>query len=177
MVVKILVGAVLVVAVFLAYVASRPADFRITRSTTIAAPAAAIFTHVNDFRKWKTWSPWEKLDPAMKRTFEGAPAGTGAGYTWAGNNEVGSGRMTMTESRPGELIRVRLEFEKPFRATNQAEFTFKPDGDRTIVTWTMTGRKNFISKGITLFMDMDGMVGGMFEKGLTQLKVLAEAKS
>jgi uncharacterized protein YndB with AHSA1/START domain len=176
MIVRILVGIVVVVGAFLAYVAMRPADLRVTRSIVIAAPPQAVFAHVNDFKKWQTWSPWEKIDPAMKRGYEGAPSGTGAVYTWAGNNEVGSGRMAITESKPGELIRVRLEFEKPFRATNQAEFAFKVDGDRTTVTWTLTGENNFISKAITLFMDMDRMIGGMYEKGLAQLKTLSEAK-
>jgi hypothetical protein len=111
----------------------------------------------------------------MKKTHEGARAGAGAVYTWSGNNEVGEGRMTLTESRPNELVRIRLEFVKPFAATNTAEFTFKPEGDRTAVTWSMFGPNNFIAKAFGLFMNMDKLVGGDFEKGLAQMKAIAEA--
>ena len=111
----------------------------------------------------------------MKQTYEGAPAGTGAIYSWVGNKEVGEGRMTMTESRPSDLIRIKLEFFKPFAATNIAEFTFKPEGNQTAVTWSMTGENNFMAKAIHLFMNMDKMIGGQFEKGLAQIKSLVEA--
>ena len=110
-----------------------------------------------------------------RRRYEGAPAGTGAVYKWAGNNEVGEGRMTMTESRPSDLIRIKLEFLKPFAGTSTAEFTFKPEGDQTAVTWSMFGRNNFIAKAVCLFMSMDKMIGGQFEKGLAQMKSVAEA--
>jgi hypothetical protein len=130
---------------------------------------------VNDFHKWEEWSPWAKLDPAAKATFEGPSAGTGAIFRWAGNKEVGEGSMTITESRPSDLIRIRLEFLKPFAATNTAEFTFKPEGDQTAVTWSMAGQNNFMSKAICLFMDRDKMVGGKFEEGLAAMKSIAEA--
>lgn len=120
---KILIALAVIVIVFVAVVAMQPSAFRISRTTTIAAPAAAVFAQVNDFHNWEAWSPWAKLDPAMKQTYEGAPAGTGAIYTWTGNKEVGEGRMTLTESRPNDLIRIKLEFLKPFEATNTAEFT------------------------------------------------------
>jgi len=174
MLLKILIPVAVIVLGVLVVVAMQPADYRVTRTATIAAPAAAVFAQVNDFHKWQAWSPWEKIDPAMKRTYEGAPAGTGAIYAWVGNKEVGEGRMTVTESRPSELIRIRLEFVKPFRATNVAEFTFEPRGDQTAVTWTMTGQKNFLTKAIHLFMNMDRMVGGSFETGLAQMKALVE---
>jgi len=174
MLLKILVPVAVIVLGFLAIVAMQPADYRVTRTATIAAPAPAVFAQVNDFHNWQAWSPWEKIDPAMKRTYEGAPAGAGAIYAWVGNKEVGEGRMTMTESRPSELIRIKLEFVKPFRATSIAEFTFEPRGDQTAVTWTMTGQKNFLTKAIHLFMNMDRMVGGSFESGLAQIKALAE---
>jgi uncharacterized protein YndB with AHSA1/START domain len=167
----VLVGLVAVLAVV---VALQPADFRIERSTTIAAPAPAVFAQVNDFRRWDAWSPWARVDPTMKQTFEGAPAGAGAVYRWMGNREVGEGRMTMTDSQPPELVRIRLEFMKPFAATNTAEFTFRPEGERTAVTWRMTGQRNFVAKAVCLVMDMDAMVGGMFEKGLAQMKTVAE---
>jgi len=174
MLLKILIPVAVIVLGFLAVVAMQPADYRVTRTATIAAPAAAVFAQVNDFHNWQAWSPWEKMDPAMKRTYEGAPAGRGAIYAWVGNKEVGEGRMTVTESRPNELIRIKLEFVKPFRATNVAEFSFEPRGDQTAVTWTMTGEKNFLTKAIHLFMNIDRMVGGSFETGLAQMKALVE---
>jgi len=172
---KVLIGIVVVIAGFLAVVAIQPAEFHITRSATIAAPPAAVFAQVNDFHNWEAWSPWEKIDPQMKRTYEGPLSGRDAVYGWVGNSEVGEGRMTLTESRPAELVRIRLEFLKPFPATNTAEFTFKPDGSGTAVTWSMDGKKNFVSKAFCLFMNMDKMIGGQFEKGLAQMKSIVEA--
>jgi uncharacterized protein YndB with AHSA1/START domain len=172
---KILIALAAIVIAFLGLVAVQPSEFRIARKTTIAAPAPVVFAQVNDFHKWEAWNPWAKLDPAIKQTYEGAPAGTGAVYAWAGNSEVGEGRMTMTESRPNDLIRINMEFLKPFAGTSTAEFTFKPEGDQTAVTWSMAGRNNFIAKALCLFMSMDGMIGGQFEKGLAQMKAMAEA--
>ena len=167
-----------VVVIFLIVVAVQPSDFKVERSATMRAPAPAAFAQVNDFQNWRAWSPWEKIDPALKRQYEGPKAGTGAVYAWQGNSDVGEGRMTITESRPGELVRIRLEFFKPFAATNTAEFNFKPAGpDGTAVTWTMTGRNNFLSKAICMFVDMDKMVGGMFDQGLTQMKTVVERRS
>jgi hypothetical protein len=114
------------------------------------------------------------LDPAMKQTYQSAPAGAGAVYTWTGNKEVGEGRMTIVESRPNDLIRINLEFFKAFAATNLAEFTFRPEGDQTAVTWSMTGKNNFITKTIHLFMNMDKMIGAQFEQGLAQMKSLSK---
>ena len=153
-----------IVVVFLVVVAMQPSDFKVERSATMRAPAPAAFAQVNDFQKWQAWSPWEKVDPALKRQYEGPKAGTGAVYAWQGNKDVGEGRMTITESKPAELVRIKLEFFQPFAATNQADFTFKPAGDGTTVTWTMTGQNNFLSKAICMFVDMDKMVGGMFEQ-------------
>jgi len=130
---------------------------------------------VNDFHNWEAWSPWAKLDPAAKATFEGPSTGTGAIFKWAGNKEVGEGSMTITESRPSDLIRIKLEFLRPFEATNSAEFTFKPEGNRTAVTWSMEGKNNFIAKAVCLLMNMDKMVGGQFEQGLAQMKAVVEA--
>jgi len=172
---KILIGLGAIIVVFVAIIAMQPSEFRIVRSATISAPAPAVFAQVNDFHNWEKWSPWEKLDPAMKKKYEGAPAGTGAIYSWVGNNEVGEGRMTITESRPNDLIGIKLEFLKPFAATNTTEFTFKPEGDQTVVTWSMFGENNLMSKAFGLFMNMDKMVGGDFEKGLAQMKAVAEA--
>ena len=172
---KILIVLAAIVVVFVGVVAMQPSDFRIVRTATISAPAPAVFAQVNDFHNWEAWSPWAKLDPAAKNSFEGPSAGIGAIFRWAGNKEVGEGNMTITESRPNDLIRIKLEFLKPFQATNIAEFTFKPDGDQTAVTWGMAGKNNFISKAICLFMNMDKMVGGKFEEGLAAMKSIVEA--
>jgi hypothetical protein len=172
---KVLIALAAIVIAFLGLVAMQPAEFRIARATTVAAPASVVFAQVNDFHKWEPWNPWAKLDPAIEQTYEGAPAGTGAIYTWIGNSEVGEGRMTMTESRPNDLIRINLEFLKPFAGTSTAEFTFKAEGDQTAVTWSMAGKNNFIAKALCLFMNMDRMIGGQFEKGLARMKAVAEA--
>jgi hypothetical protein len=177
---KILIGLGVLVVVFIAFaavVALQPADFRIVRAATISAPPEVVFAQVNDFHKWQAWSPWAKLDPAAKNTFEGPSAGTGAIFSWAGNDKVGEGRMTLTESHPNDLIRIKLEFVKPFEATNTTEFTFKPEGNQTEVTWSMSGRNNFIGKAFCLLMNMDKTVGGDFEKGLADMKAIAEAEA
>jgi polyketide cyclase/dehydrase/lipid transport protein len=165
--------AVLVIGVVIV-VATRPAEFRVTRSTSIAAPPATVFAEVNDFHHWPAWNPWATIDPAMKETYEGAAAGPGAIYTWAGNNQAGAGRMTLVESRPSELIRITLEFLRPFAATNTAEFSFKPADGHTVVTWSMSGEKNFVTKAMGLVVGMDSMIGGQFEKGLARMKSIVE---
>ena len=172
---KILIALAVIVVALVVIVALQPSDFRVARSTTISAPPPAVFAQVNDFHKWEAWNPWGKIDPAMKQGYEGAPAGTGAVYTWSGNTEVGEGRMTIMESRPSELVRVKLEFFKPFAATNTADFTFKPEGNQTLVTWSMFGDKNFMAKAVHLFINMDKMIGGQFEKGLASMKSAVEA--
>jgi hypothetical protein len=175
---KILLGLVAVIVVFLGIVALQPSDYRVTRSAVVSAPAPAVFAQVNDFRKWEAWSPWAKLDPAARSSFDGPQAGKGAIFRWAGNSKVGEGSMTLTESRPSDLVRIRLDFVKPMAGTSFTEFTFKPQGNQTAVTWTMSGEKNFISKAICMFLDQDKMIGGHFEKGLASLKSVVEgAKS
>ncbi|MDF3056042.1 MAG: polyketide cyclase [Rariglobus sp.] len=172
---KILVGLVVILAAFVVIVATRPDDFRVTRSATIVAPPAAVFAQVNDLHKWQEFSPWAKIDPAAKVIFEGPPAGTGAVFGWSGNKDVGEGRMTIVESRPHELIRFKLDFVKPFEGTNIAEFTFKPEGAQTIVTWSMSGKNNFLFKAVGLFMNCDKMLGDQFEQGLANLKTIVES--
>jgi len=164
----ILGGIVAIAAIFAMVVAFQPTDFRIERTAQIAAPAPEVFAQVNDFSTWAKWSPFER-DPAMKKSFDGPPTGTGASYAWSGNDDVGEGRATIVESRPNDLVRIKLEFVRPFAATNTAEFTFRQAGNGTAVTWALTGERNFIAKAICMFMDMDKMVGGDFEKGLAQL--------
>ena len=173
---KILIAIVIVVIGLVAVIAMQPDTFLVSRTTSIAAPLAEVFALVNDFHKWEKWSPWEKLDPAIKTTFEGAPSGTGAIYAWVGNDKVGEGRQTILESKAGELVRIKLEFVKPFASVADTEFAFSGDGNATTVTWIMKGENNFISKGFCLFMGgMDKVIGPDFEKGLAQLKSLAES--
>jgi hypothetical protein len=170
----VLAAIAVLVAGFLIVVALQPSEYRVSRTAVIAAPPPAIFAQVNDFHNWQAWSPWAKLDPSAKATFEGPKAGTGAVFIWAGNDKVGEGRMTLTESRPSETIRIRLDFIKPMEGTSNVEFAFKAQDDRTAVTWTMTGRNNFIAKAICMFMNVDKMIGGDFEKGLASLKAVVE---
>lgn len=172
---KLLIAVTLVVVALIVFVALQPAEFRVTHSTTIAAPVATVFDQVNDFHKWDGWSPWAKLDPNMIKNYDGAPAGVGAIYSWSGNDQVGAGRMTITESRANEQIGIKLEFTKPFAATNRTEFSFRPAAEKTQVTWSMSGTNNFMAKAFSLFMNMDKMVGGDFEKGLAKLKSNSEA--
>jgi hypothetical protein len=171
---KILIVLGLLIAALVLIVALQPADFRIVRTATIPGPPAKVFPQVNDFHNWEKWSPWAKLDPEIKETYEGAPGGNGAIYSWSGNNQVGVGRMTITESRTNELVRIKLDFIKPFASTASTEFTFKPVSNQTEVTWSMSGKNNFLAKGFGLLMNMDKMVGGQFDKGLAQMKSVVE---
>jgi hypothetical protein len=177
MLAKILAAFVVVAVGLVVVVATRPAEFRIARTATIPAPAPVVFGHVNDFHRWEAWSPWARRDPGVKKTFEGAPAGAGAVYSWAGNHEVGEGRSTIVESQPNELIRIKLEFVRPFAATNTAEFTFRPEEDRTVVTGSLAGRHGFVGKAVGLVMSMDRMVGRDFEAGLAELGAVAAASA
>ena len=171
---KILTALVVVVGVLVVVVAMQPSEFRVTRTAALSAPASAIFAQVNDLHNWRAWDPWAKLDPASKESFEGPSAGVGAICRWAGNKEVGEGSMTILESKPDELIRIKLEFLKPFKATNTTEFTFVPQGDQTEVTWSMFGSRNFMCKAVGLVMNCEKMVGPQFEKGLANLKSMTE---
>ncbi|PTY02858.1 polyketide cyclase [Opitutaceae bacterium EW11] len=176
MLIKILAGLLALVVLFAIVVSFQPATFRVVRSATIAAPANVVFAQINDFHKMEVWSPWAKMDPAMKTTFSGPEAGPGASYAWAGNSQVGEGRLTIVESKPYERIQYRQEFFKPMKGVNTAEFTFTPQGDRTLVTWTMFGDQNFVAKAFGLFVSMDKMIGGTFEQGLANLRTIAESE-
>lgn len=170
----ILAILVLVVVGFCIVVAMQPADFKITRSATYTATPEAVFAQINDFHKWNAWSPWAKIDPAMRSTFNGPENGVGSSYYWIGNDEVGEGKMTITASHPSQHIAIDLDFIAPFAAKNVTEFVIKPTGDKTDVTWSMTGKRDFVMKAFCLFFDMDKLVGGDFEKGLVQLKPIVE---
>lgn len=177
MLVKILLALTAVVLIFIIVVAARPTDFRVARSAVIPAPPALVFAQIDDLQKWQAWSPWAKMDPHAKATFAGPATGVGSSFTWAGNDQVGEGTMTIIDSRPNDLVRFKLEFRKPFAGTNEAEFTLAPQGDGTAVTWAMTGKNNFLMKAVGLFLDCDKMVGGQFEDGLKNLDaVCATAK-
>ena len=173
----IAVALVLLIVAAAVVVALQPADFRIARQMTMAAPPSAVYPHVNELAKWRDWSPWEKLDPALKRTYEGPASGEGARYAWSGNSQVGEGRMTITESRPSNLVRIKLEFIRPFQATNTSEFGFEPNGNGTLVTWSMKGCNGLMAKAFGLVMNMDKLIGKDFEKGLSDLKAIVEAKA
>jgi Polyketide cyclase / dehydrase and lipid transport len=171
----ILLALAFIVIIFLIVIAGRPDEFIVSRSTKISAPPGKVFPHVNDLHKWEAWSPWAKLDPNAKNSFEGADSGTGAAMSWDGNKKIGAGKMTIIESKPGDLIRFKLEFIRPFQATNTAEFNFKSEGSQTVVTWTMFGKSNFFFKAFGLFMNCDDMCGKDFEKGLAAMKSVAES--
>jgi hypothetical protein len=169
--------AVVVVAVvaLLGVAALKPDQMHVERSIDIAAPPAAVFAIVNDFHRFAEWSPWQDLDPAMKTDFSGAPSGNGAVYHWAGNDKAGEGRMTIDESAPYTHIGIRLEFIKPFAATNQSAWEFAPTGTGTHVTWSFDGKNEFMMKVMGVFMNMDKAVGDEYAKGLGNLKRLAES--
>jgi uncharacterized protein YndB with AHSA1/START domain len=171
---KILIALVVVIAAFAVYVALQPSHFKVERSATIAAPAATVFAHVNDLHQWQAWSPWAKLDPNAKIGFEGAPAGKGAALTWSGNDKVGEGRMVVAESQPNELVSIKVDFTRPFQGSNKSEFTFKPDGNKTGVIWSMSGHQNFIEKAMCIVMNGKKMIGDQLEEGLGKLKTVAE---
>lgn len=174
---KIGIGVSAVIGLFLVVVALQPAKFRIERSADIDASAAVVFPYVNDLHAWDGWSPWAKLDPAMKKTFSGAPKGKGAVYAWSGNDQVGSGRMEIVDLRENAEVTIKLDFLTPMEATNMTVFKLVPRGAGVTVNWSMTGENNFMGKAFGLVMDMDKMVGADFEKGLAELKRQAESKA
>ncbi len=171
----ILLALAFIAILFVIVITGQPDEFKLSRSTKISAPPEIIFPHVNDLHKWEAWSPWAKMDPNAKNSFEGPPSGVGTAMKWEGNCKVGVGKMTVTDSQPSNVIRFRLDFEKPMKATNLAEFTFLPDGGGTIVTWNMAGRNNLGGKIFGLLMNCDKMVGEQFEKGLASLGGIVSA--
>jgi hypothetical protein len=167
---------VALVLVFVVVVALQPSEFHVERSVTVAAPPADVFAEVNDFHKWDAWSPWAKLDPDAKVGFEGPESGEGTVMTWAGNSEVGAGKMTLVESKPDELVKIRVDFTEPFEGSGGSQFVFKPaDGGETAVTWSMDDEHTFVEKAMCLIMNGKKMVGEQMEQGLAQLKEVVEA--
>lgn len=173
---KILIALAAIVLIFVVVVALQPSEFQMDRSTTIAAPQADVFAQVNDFHKWEAWSPWAKLDPNAKVAFEGPPEGEGTVMTWSGNSEVGEGKMTLTESRPNELVKARVDMVKPFAGSSTSEFTFKPEGDQTAVTWSVAAHHNFMQKALCLVMGGKTMMSDLMDKGLAQMKSVVESR-
>ncbi|TGP21985.1 MULTISPECIES: SRPBCC family protein [unclassified Mesorhizobium] len=174
MLATILIILVVIIAAVLIYAATRPNDFVVSRSARINAPVEAIFPLINDFKRWPEWSPFEKLDPNMKRTLSGAESGKGAAYAWEGNSKAGKGRMEIVNAVPSSLVSMKLDFEKPFRANNSVDFTLAPSDGNTTVTWAMRGGRPFIAKLMGLFMNFDALIGKDFEAGLDNLKRATE---
>lgn len=170
----VLVVIVLAIVAFLVYVATRPDHFRLERSAVMAAPPERIYAEIEDFARWRAWSPWEGLDPAMTRTLEGPPRGLGARYGWVGNKKVGQGQMEIVQATAPTHLGIKLDFLKPFEAHNITEFTLAPEGAGTRVTWSMHGPQPFMSKLFDVLMNMDKMVGRDYEKGLASLKQVVE---
>jgi hypothetical protein len=169
----IAIAVVVLIAAVLIYAATKPDTFRVERKTVIKAPPEKVLAEINDFHRWGAWSPYEKKDPAMKRSFTGPASGTGAQYGWEGNNDVGTGSMEILQATP-QQTRIKLDFLKPFEAHNQAVFSVSPQAGGTELTWAMEGPLPYFGKVMHVFFNMDKMVGTDFEVGLANLKALAE---
>lgn len=159
------------------YISTRPDDFRLERSAQISAPSDVVFRILNDLRQWPRWSPWEKLDRNMTKTYAGPDAGPGASFAWVGNKKAGEGNVTILETEPGRVIAMRLVMLKPFAATNKVTFTVNPSGSGTHVSWAMEGKNNFMMKAVNVFASMDAMVGKDFEEGLANLNAAAQEQA
>ena len=173
MAMTVVLVVLVLLAALLGFAATKPDTFRVQRSASIQAPPQRILALINDFHNWTSWSPWEKLDPALKRTYSGAPSGPGAVYEWEGNKKAGQGRMEITEATPARTV-IQLDFLKPFEAHNVVDFALQPRGDATDVIWTMNGKNTFMGKLMSVFLNMDRLVGKDFEAGLANLKAAAE---
>jgi uncharacterized protein YndB with AHSA1/START domain len=171
---KVALVLVLAIAALLIFAATRPDTFRVERTARINAPAEKIFALIDDFHRWGAWSPYEKLDPAMKRSFGGAPSGKGATYAWEGNSQAGAGHMEIVESAPSSKVAIKLDFIQPFEGHNMAEFTLQPQGGATQVTWAMHGPSPYVARLMGIFFNMDQMIGKDFEAGLANLKTATE---
>jgi hypothetical protein len=170
---KIIIGISVLILIVLAVAALQPATYSVTRSIAIKASPEKIQPLISDFHNWPQWSPWEKLDPALNRTFSGAPKDLGAVYAWKGNKDVGSGRMEVIDFTPAK-VGIKLDFYEPMASTSDTVFVLEPKGDVTTVSWTMSGKTDYIAKLMTIFVSMDSMIGPAFESGLAQMKVVAE---
>ena len=174
MLIDIALAVVVFVGALLAFASTRPRSMHIERSARIKAPAETIYSFISDFRRWEGWSPWERLDPLMKKTYSGAAGGKGSVYEWLGNSKAGQGRMEMTDVSAASHVTIKLDFIKPFEGHNITQFRLAPDGDATNVTWAMDGPSPFMMKVMGIFVNMDKMIGKDFESGLANLKAQAE---
>jgi hypothetical protein len=174
MLTTIAIIAGILLAAVLAIAAARPGTFRVERAKSIQARPDKIFPLINDFHRWASWSPYEKLDSAMKKTFTGAASGKGAVYSWAGNSKAGEGRMEITDTSPGSKVTIKLDFVKPFEGHNTAEFTLEPQGNFTNVTWATFGPQAYLIRVMSIFVSMDKLIGKDFETGLVNIKAIAE---
>lgn len=174
MIESLVIAVVVLLVLLLIYTATRPDTFRVERTANIKAPPEKIFALINDFREWEPWSPWEKIDPAVKRSYSGSASGEGAVYEWNGNKNLGQGRMEIIESWPPAKVLIKIDFIKPFQAHNTIEFTLVRHDDYTAVTQAMYGPSPFMSKLMGIFCSMDKMVGQKYEEGLANLKAIAE---
>ena len=169
-------GLVLIVGVVLLLASRRPKTFRVERQLAMNAAPEAVYAQIADFHHWMAWSPWAKLDPAMKNTYSGNESGVGAAYAWAGKGKVGSGKMLIREAQPGALLEIQLDFIKPFEGHNVARFSFTPQGEGTLVIWAMDGPQPLLGRVMGLFFNLDAMIGKDFEVGLANLKSLVEPR-
>jgi len=172
----IVLALVAVIGLIVLIAATKPDEWTIQRQGTIPGPAAKVFPYMDDLHKFQEWSPWAKLDPNVKLTYDGPASGSGANFSWEGSSKVGMGQMTITESRPNDLVRCRLDFIKPMRCTNTQELTLKPEGSQTIVTWTISGNAPFFFKLFLVFASADKMMGENLERGLANLKAVVAAE-
>jgi Polyketide cyclase / dehydrase and lipid transport len=173
----ILVVVFVLIVALVAFISTRPGSFHIERSAQVSAPPGVVFSIINDLHQWGLWSPWDKLDPNMEKTYSGAPVGPGAVYAWTGNSKVGAGRNTLLESKADEFVSMKLEMFRPFACTNQVTFKLVPAEGGTRVSWIMDGKNNFMGKAVSLFMNMDALVGKNFEEGLAKLNTAAQAEA
>ncbi|HET7234642.1 MAG TPA: SRPBCC family protein [Longimicrobium sp.] len=176
MLVKIGIGAAVLLVVLLIAIATRPATFAVERSAVVAAPAEVVYAQIQDLRRWPAWMTYDRMDPAMRRTYEGPAQSVGAAYHYV-SDKVGEGRMTITQLQPHQRVAIEAQFIKPMVATNQVEFTLKPAQGGVRVTWAISGRNTFVSKAFSLFVNMDRMIGRDFEAGLADLKRVSEAEA
>lgn len=170
----VLVGLIVLVLGLAIVVAMQPSEFQVTRSMKVEAPPEVVFPHVNQFAAWEAWSPYEKLDPNMTKTLEGPQAGQGAVMRWSGNSNAGAGSTTIVQSEPNESIKIDLQMTEPMACRNDVLFTFQPEGNSTVVTWSMSGKLSFMAKFCHLILDVDKMCGDQFTEGLTSLKEISE---
>lgn len=175
MIKKILIGLAAVIAILGIVIALQPGSFRVERSATLDASPADLFAQVNDHRKFARWNPWMDLDPHVINTYTGPESGVGAACSWKGNRNIGAGSSTIIESKPNELVRMRMDWKEPMEGTSTVDFTFKPEGGKTVVTWAMYGPQTFMGKAVSLFMNCEEMCGPQFEKGLLRLGNAAAA--